>query len=219
METNICQNEKNIPKKNCESSLINAEKVTESPINDFTSVIKNDSQKNHLNDTTIKKCSKCGIVKAVTEFYTFKKKNGKIATRGDCKECCIKNKKAKQYYKNPINKQRRNIRHLNRRENDIQYKISISLRSRLWSALKGNYKNGSAVKDLGCSIDELKIYLESKFTNGMNWDNYGEWHIDHKRPLASFDLTDRQQLLEACHYTNLQPLWAEDNLSKSDKIL
>jgi len=53
----------------------------------------------------------------------------------------------------------------------------------------------------------------------MLWSNYGEWHIDHIKPLASFDLSDRKQLLEACHYTNLQPLWAQDNLSKSDKVL
>ena len=88
-------------------------------------------------------------------------------------------------------------------------------------ALKGNYKNGSAVKDLGCSIDELKTYLESKFQLGMTWDNWSKdgWHIDHIKPLSSFDLTDKKQLLEACHYTNLQPLWATDNLSKGDKII
>ena len=99
---------------------------------------------------------------------------------------------------------------------DMQYKLKRRLRSRLHHALNGNYKNGSAVKDLGCTVDELKLYLESKFQPGMTWDNWGQygWHVDHIRPLASFDLTDRRQLLEACHYTNLQPLWATDNLSK-----
>jgi len=93
------------------------------------------------------------------------------------------------------------------------------LRSRLYKALQGNFKNGSAVTDLGCSIDELKMHLESKFQYGMNWDNWSfeGWHIDHIVPLASFDLTDRKQLLLACHYTNLQPLWAIDNLSKGDR--
>ena len=94
------------------------------------------------------------------------------------------------------------------------------MRNRLRCAIKGNFKSGSAVKDLGCSIDELKTYLESKFKPGMYWDNwsYDGWHIDHIKPLASFDLTDRKQLLEACHYTNLQPLWAKDNLIKSDSV-
>jgi len=63
--------------------------------------------------------------------------------------------------------------------------------------------------------------LESKFQPDMNWDNWASdgWHIDHIKPLASFDLTDREQLLIACHYTNLQPLWAKDNIAKSDKII
>ena len=107
-----------------------------------------------------------------------------------------------------------------KRQTNINYKLSKGLRTRLWSAIKDNQKTGSAVKDLGCSIDELKSYLEFKFLPDMSWDNYGQygWHIDHIKPLSSFNLTDRKQLLEACHYTNLQPLWAKDNLSKSDKI-
>ena len=68
---------------------------------------------------------------------------------------------------------------------------------------------------------QLKEHIEKQFVDGMSWDNWAldGWHIDHIKPLASFDLTDRQQLLEACHYTNLQPLWAKDYLSKSDNIL
>ena len=104
---------------------------------------------------------------------------------------------------------------------DPQYKLSLSLRRRLRCALKGNYRSGSAVKDLGCSIEEFKKHIESKFQDGMSWDNwnYEGWHIDHIKPLSSFDLTDRNQLLQACHYTNLQPLWAKDNIAKSDKII
>jgi len=105
-------------------------------------------------------------------------------------------------------------------KNNIQYKLSCRLRERLRDALNVKHKVGSAVKDLGCTIDELKIYLESKFQSGMNWDNYGlyGWHIDHIKPLSSFDLSDRKQFLEACHYTNLQPLWAKDNLAKGSTI-
>jgi hypothetical protein len=109
----------------------------------------------------------------------------------------------------------------NREKTNILYKLSMRLRSRLNSAIKNNYKSGSAVKDLGCTIDELKIYLESKFHPGMTWDNWGiyGWHIDHIKPLICFDLTNREQLLQAVHYTNLQPLWAKDNLSKNRNFI
>ena len=108
-----------------------------------------------------------------------------------------------------------------RRKTDISYHISCALRSRLSKAIKNNYKSSSAVKDLGCTILEFKFYLEGKFTDGMTWENYGfyGWHIDHIIPLAFFDLTNREQFLKAVHYTNLQPLWALENIIKSDKII
>jgi hypothetical protein len=119
------------------------------------------------------------------------------------------------------NLDKRNAYNSNRLKTNIQYKLSRRLRNRLNKALKSNKKTGSAVKDLGCTINEFKTYLESKFQSGMTWDNWSRegWHIDHIKPLASFDLTDREQLLIACHYTNLQPLWAKDNLIKSAKII
>jgi len=91
-----------------------------------------------------------------------------------------------------------------------------NLRIKLYHAINRNQKVGSAVKDLGCTVDGLTSYLESKFQPKMTWDNWGinGWHINHIKPLSSFDLTDRLQFLEACHYTNLQPLWAIDNLIK-----
>lgn len=94
--------------------------------------------------------------------------------------------------------------------------ISRNLRSRLNKAIGHGWKTGSAVADLGCSIDELKAHLESKFTEGMTWETYGRtgWHIDHIKPLCRFDLKDEVQLKEACHYTNLQPMWWDDNLRK-----
>lgn len=104
-----------------------------------------------------------------------------------------------------------------RLKNDIQFKLARALRSRLKSAVKKGCKSGSAVRDLGCSIVELKIHLENKFQEGMSWENHGKWHIDHIKPLTSFDLTDREQLLRACNYTNLQPLWASDNIRKYNK--
>lgn len=108
----------------------------------------------------------------------------------------------------------------NRLENDLLFKLKCSLRTRLGNAIKNNQKTGSAVSDLGCSIEELKKHLESKFKPGMSWNNWSKdgWHIDHIKPLNSFDLTDPIQLKEACKYTNLQPLWAFENLSKGDKL-
>lgn len=104
-----------------------------------------------------------------------------------------------------------------RRQQNIQVRIADGLRNRFRSALKIGAKTGSAVRDLGCSIEELKVWLENQFKPGMSWGNYGEWHIDHKRPLAGFDLTKREHVLEACNWRNLQPLWAKDNLSKGSK--
>jgi hypothetical protein len=95
-------------------------------------------------------------------------------------------------------------------------KIAQLLRNRLDSALHDNAKSGSAVRDLGCSIEEFKIYIESKFKEGMSWDNWGRrgWHLDHIKPISSFNLLDKDQFLEACNYRNLQPLWWYENFRK-----
>ena len=108
-----------------------------------------------------------------------------------------------------------------RNKEDPSYKLSELLRSRVKGALKGNYKSGSAIRDLGCPIEDLKWWFEFWFDEGMNWDNHGygkgKWNIDHIKALSKFDLTDRVQFLEACNYKNLQPLWHEDNMLKGAK--
>lgn len=105
--------------------------------------------------------------------------------------------------------------HRNRYHSDLDFRIKCNLRSRLKQAIKHNWKRGSAVKDLGCSISFFKQYIESKFINKMTWKNYGNyWEIDHIIPLCSFDLTNIEQLLKAVHYTNLQPLTIPDNRCK-----
>ena len=103
-------------------------------------------------------------------------------------------------------------------QDDVCYRIAEVLRSRLRQALKDGWRSGSAVGDLGCTIAELKEYLESQFRDGMSWENYGVvWEIDHVKPLSSFDLTQQDQTAQACHYTNLQPLLLAENRSKHDK--
>lgn len=104
-----------------------------------------------------------------------------------------------------------------RYKTDIQFKLKARLRSRLGHAIKKSNKVGSAIKDIGCSIDELKTYLEVKFQPGMSWDNWSKtgWQMDHIMPLYKFDLTNLEQFKKACHYTNLQPLWTEDHKKKT----
>jgi hypothetical protein len=100
-------------------------------------------------------------------------------------------------------------------EQQIESKIKKSLRRRLRKALKGNVKTGTIAKQIGCTSAELRLHLENQFTNGMTWNNYGEWHIDHIRPMCSFELSKVEDLNQVNHYSNLRPLWAEDNLAKS----
>jgi hypothetical protein len=103
-----------------------------------------------------------------------------------------------------------------REKTDTNFLLTRRLRSRLGSALKGNYKTGSAVKDLGCTVEFLKQYLESQWQRGMTWENYGRdgWEIDHIIPLGSSDLSCPEVLKTVCHYTNLRPLWKAQNLSR-----
>jgi hypothetical protein len=100
---------------------------------------------------------------------------------------------------------------------NIEFRLRSVLRKRFYIAIKCGYKRGSAVRDLGCTIEEFKFYIQKKFVPDMSWENYGEWHLDHIKSLAKFDLTKRSQVLKACHYTNYQPLWAIDNLRKGAK--
>ena len=106
---------------------------------------------------------------------------------------------------------------------DPNFKLAHLLRSRLTKAINRRQKTGSAVDDLGCSVAELRIHLESKFQPGMNWENWGhgegKWNIDHIMPLAAFDLTNRQHLVLACYYLNLRPLWHIENMKKGKKII
>lgn len=129
------------------------------------------------------------------------------------------NKKSNEYYH-----KNKKIIHQKQKQylaNNIQARIKHNLRTRINSVLKGKIKSGSTLDMLGCDVEFFLNYIENKFLSGMTWQNHTRtgWHIDHIKPCASFDLTDPEQQKKCFHYTNLQPLWAEDNLRKSDKIL
>lgn len=128
-------------------------------------------------------------------------------------------KASKKYYlKNRKEIIKKNSDYKKKRKSiDLNFYLTTLLRSRLNAALKNNQKAGSAVRDLGCSISELKAYLEVRFKPGMSWENHGKWHIDHIKPLSSFDLTNREEFRKACHYSNLQPLWSSENMKKGSK--
>ena len=123
----------------------------------------------------------------------------------------------KKIYNNN-NKDKRNTYELKRRKTDYFFNMKVNLRSRTRAAFKSKgYKKGSTTeKMLGISYEKVKIHIERQFTDGMNWENRSEWHIDHIIPLAS--ATTEAELLKLCHYRNLQPLWAKDNISKGATI-
>lgn len=108
--------------------------------------------------------------------------------------------------------------HRTKRKNDLNFKLKAYMRTRVCNAIRGTTKAHSAIRDLGCSIEEFKIYIEAKFDHKMTWNNYGEWELDHIIPLSKFDLTISEQFIKAAHYTNYQPLWKSDNRKKNKKI-
>lgn len=125
--------------------------------------------------------------------------------------------KAKEYgerYKS----RKRELRSI-RRKTDPLYRVKNSLASSVRQAFKRvNYrKTEKTAHLLGADFSIVKEHIENKFTAGMSWTNYGEWHIDHITPLAS--AKNELEVRRLCHYKNLQPLWALDNIKKGSKII
>jgi hypothetical protein len=116
-------------------------------------------------------------------------------------------------------RQKVNLYKKQRRKIDLNYKLTENLRSRIRKAIKikGINQSKKSIEIIGCSSNELRFYLEKQFTDGMSWENYGfhGWHIDHIIPLSS--AKNEEELIQLCHYTNLQPLWAKDNFSKGGR--
>jgi hypothetical protein len=128
--------------------------------------------------------------------------------------------KGREYSQRPEIQDRRRERARYRLKNDTIFKLKCNVRTRIRLYIK----RGLAKKTLptsvliGCSWEFLKTHLEKQFKPNMNWANYGKWHIDHYRPMASFNLFKQKELLKCCNFSNLQPLWAIDNLRKSDNF-
>lgn len=184
---------------------------------DIIEFSKDSSKKDGLR-TICKICSKKKYLenrnREIERVKTYQNNNREIVLKQkliSAKKYFIKNHdKIKEYQKNYM---------LNRRKSDILFKLSDSLRSRLYGFLKKNCinKTNKTFDIVGCTPQELKIHLEEKFTQGMSWDNQGKWHIDHIIPLSS--AKNEEELYNLCHFTNLQPMWAIENIKKGSKII
>ena len=183
-----------------------------------------------MDQTKSKKCQKCKGLLSLSSFPDNSNwKRGRIAW---CKKCVSKkNRKSYLRRKDLIaikNRNQRSVRNVYIRKlyhQSIKYKISCNLRSAIRRGIKliisGSYHKEHALNLLGCTIEEFIYYIESKFRPGMTWQNwslYG-WHLDHIIPLSKFNWSDPLQYQKAFHYTNLQPLWAEENLRKHDNLM
>jgi hypothetical protein len=133
------------------------------------------------------------------------------------------NKKSREWAKNnreKVNKRSREYE-AKRMNEDLLFKFKKRVRDNISKSFKRGInqyqKNAKTETILGCTINEFRIYIESQFKKGMTFENIGQWHLDHIIPLAS--ATNEEDIIKLCHYTNYQPLWAKDNLIKSDKII
>ena len=176
-----------------------------------------------------KKCSKCEEAKSLSMFY--KDKKNRDGHQSHCKQCKIE--WLAQYYKTPEGKKKhrkhqktwetKNRDKVNAKQLRNYYRNRISWNiSRLIRASLGRDKNGAhweLVVDF--TLEELRNHLKSQFQDGMSWDNYGEWHIDHIRPISSFQIADIhcQGFRDCWSLSNLQPLWAIENLKKSNALV
>jgi hypothetical protein len=183
-------------------------------------------------------CSKCNIEKFLGDFPKDKNRNDGHYVY--CKQCrkltyqansnLIK-EKSRNYYNDNKEKNHAKILQPNRfwiknnptytteiKKIDPKFKMIKNVRRRLNRFIRSSKltKRNTTIHLIGCTPDELKTYIENKFDNNMSWENQGMWHIDHIIPLSSAKTED--DLIKLCHYTNLQPLWAKDNLRKSNKL-
>lgn len=160
-------------------------------------------------------CTKCSTHYPSWSGYFYKDAQKSTGYRTICKKCC----KAKADERvDELREYKRKYECL-KRANDENYNLYLKLASRIRCALKEQKKSARTMELVGCSLMELRNWLTMQFTEGMTWVNYGRfgWHIDHVKPCAMFDLTDPDQQTKCFHYTNLQPMWWNDNISKGAK--
>lgn len=151
-------------------------------------------------------------------------KKGHTRTRRYSQEekiIAIEHKKLREKRWREQNKTRINSARVEYMKNNPNARIAANLRKRLSFLFKKASidKTTQTFVLLGCDLNTLVEHLKSQFKQGMTLSNYGEWHIDHKIPCSSFDLTKTEDQERCFHYLNLQPLWASDNLSKSNKLV
>jgi hypothetical protein len=203
--------EQTIPKKEIQTW----EQIKEE--NGFKDMVKGQPAKHRIlhekKDNIIGKCCcTCKEWKPLTNYNKAKKHWDNL--RNECKDCLTEWRKNNR---KEINK-KYIIYEKNRKIIDPEFKLLKTLRSRLGCALSRK-KSNKTLELTSCTISYLMDYLEAKFTEGMTWQNHGDWHIDHIKPCCSFNLSDKEEQKKCFHYTNLQPLWAKDNLSKGCKII
>jgi len=128
----------------------------------------------------------------------------------ECIECNKKRRRTPEYHKTRNTRQRKRIKE------DPQFAMRRRLRARIRNWLKGA-KSAHTMELVGCLVEIFMLWIESQFLPGMTWENRHLWHIDHMKPLESFDALDPAEQRKACHYTNLQPLWGPENMRKSNK--
>lgn len=158
-----------------------------------------------------KQCSKCKELKLLDNFHIQDDK-----PRSWCKECM--NEYKKLYRKNnPDKSKEEKSKYYIKYKNDPIYILKKRFRQRIYHYVNGNNKSKKTADILGCSYEDFKLYIESKFTEGMFWERMGEIHIDHIIPLSI--ASTPEEVYELSHYTNLQPLWAKDNLIKHSKLI
>lgn len=172
----------------------------------------------------VAECFVCGKIKAVDAFSP--KKITKIQS-GECRDCIaersrqerIRTKRdpAKMAALNEYYKQYRKAAPAHIR---IAHRMRGRIKDAIFKAKQGKWRGSDMERYLGCTAKYAKAYLESMFTRGMTWENYGYhgWHIDHVIPVSSFDISDERERVRAFHYTNIRPMWAKENAKKGDKI-